>query len=322
MPGIQSFRDFRARPFLKEQLMRPVKTGRIVHAQLFAGPGGVGKKTAALLLSRAINCASSLDKPCNLCPSCLQFLSGNSPRLILIEPKKNQIKVETIRELIEKVHMRTDEGKLCVIIDEAEKMNENAQNALLKTLEEAPDYVVFFLISEKPGVLLPTIRSRCAMFRFAPLSDGDVKQVLEENGIDEIRAKEASKISDGSIGLAFERLTDESFRMLSERALSALASVKKASDVAGAFQKIQADKDHWTDILKIYEKLAGELMKINAGNSDEIDSQTQVFIKNKIDGAKLLMSVIDARKKLNSNVLYQSAMEILFFDIVNQEDNR
>ena len=76
MPEPSSFSEFRARRFLTEQIMRPVNTGRIVHAQLFAGPDGTGKRTAALLAARAMNCEGEGEKPCNRCPSCLQFLTG------------------------------------------------------------------------------------------------------------------------------------------------------------------------------------------------------------------------------------------------------
>lgn len=144
---------------------------------------------AALLAARAMNCEGEGEKPCNRCPSCLQFLSGNSPRLLLIQPEDGSIKVDVIRKVIERVSLRPDAGHLCVIIDQADRMNESAQNALLKTLEEAPDYAVFYLLTAKPSSLLTTIRSRCAMFRFAPLDDETVVDALVQRGIPQIRQR-------------------------------------------------------------------------------------------------------------------------------------
>jgi len=318
MSKIQTFKDFRARPFLIEQIMRPVKTGRIVHAQLYAGPDGTGKKTAALLFARAVNCTGDGEKPCNHCPSCLQFLSGNSPNLLFVSQEKNVIRVNAIREMIEKIHLRPNEGKMCVIIDQADRMNENAQNALLKTLEEAPEYAVFLLLTDKPGVLLPTIRSRCALYRFAPLDEETVSEALIDMGVSEERAKETMFVSSGSIGLALERLNDEAFQEVSSRAMRALLSIKKPSDVSGAFQMIANDKEYGARILEIYESTAERLMKYAASGAGSKEAE-QLF-RNGVSGAKLMENVVECAKKLKANVSFQSAMEMLFFDIVNQED--
>ena len=320
MQGVQTFTDFRARPFLIEQMMRPVKAGRIVHAQLFQGPDGVGKRTAAELCARAMNCRDAINPPCNKCPSCLQFLSGNSPNLIRVKPEKNQIKVDPIRDVISKVSLKPNEGRLAVIIEDADKMNENAQNALLKTLEEAPEYAVFFLIAEKAGVLLPTIRSRCQMFRFAPLSNEEVKSGLMHLGISEIEAENASKISNGSIGLALKRMKDDETEPFRRKVLSALKRIKKNSDVANAFLELQDEKDKASEILEIYENTAHRLIRYAFSKANELSEDEKAILSNGINGAKLMEAVVMCAKRLKANVSFQSAMEMLFFDIVSQED--
>ena len=309
MPEIRSFSEFRARRFLLEQLMRPVKTGRIVHAQLFEGPDGTGKRTAANLLARSMNCTGFGEKPCNACPSCLQFLSGNSPNLIEIFPEKNTIKIGSVRdEILKKISLRPDSGKLFILINEADKMNENAQNALLKTLEEAPEYAVFVLLTDKAGALLQTIKSRCALFRFAPLTEEEVYQILLDNGIDENRARENAKTAEGSPGRALERIKSETYKDLSNRALSAIESIKRRSDVAQAFNKIQDDKEAGWEILEIYEFYSRRMMRGEMGE------------EKRLRGSKLLQSVINAKKQIKANVAYQSVMEILFFDVAGQEE--
>ena len=310
MSPVKTFSEFRARRFLVEQLMRPVKAGRIVHAQLFQGPDGTGKHTAALLLARSMNCTSSSEKPCNACPSCHQFLTGNSPNLIEVFPDKNVIKVEVIREgIIKKIHLKPDSGTMVVVINDADKMNESAQNALLKTLEEAPEYASFILITDKPGALLPTIRSRCAIFRFAPLNEEDTVSVLMNEGVDEDKARTEAERAEGSPGRALSRIGSGAYQEFYARSIRALESVKKPSDVAQAFQMIQNDKDASNDILEIYEFYARRLMRNEEGKLSPMK------------GGKLLKSVIEAKKKLKANVAFQSAMEILFFEIASQEEN-
>lgn len=320
MSVLQSFSTFRARPFLAEQILRPVQTGRIVHAQLLAGPQGTGKHAAALLMARAVNCDGTGEKPCNVCPSCRQFLSGNSPRLIEIAPDGNSIKVDEIRKLIEKIHLRPESGFMCVVIDQADRMNEAAQNALLKTLEEAPEYALFFLVTEKASSLLPTIRSRCAFIRFAPLTDETVEQRLVEMGIGETQAHQAARNAAGSIGKAYRLLSDDSFLPLKQRATEALKVLKKKSNVVDAFQKIANDKDQAARILEIYEAYADRLMRAQTGAEEATDEDVKALLKVGVRGDRLMKAVVQCAKKLQVYVSYQSAMEMLFFDMVSQED--
>lgn len=322
MPQLLSFSELRLRKFLAEQIMRPVKAGRIVHAQLFSGPKGSGKMSAALFIARAMNCEAKGERPCNVCPSCLQFLSGNSPRLMVIAPEKNAIKVEQIRAMIDQIYIRPENGLFCVIIDDAHLMNESAQNALLKTLEETPEYALFFLITDKPSSLLPTILSRCAVMRFAPLTDAEVEEALVSKGIDRIRAKAAAENAGGSIGKAISQMEDEGFISLKKRALDALASVRKPSDAAGAYMKIEKDKDASRKILEIYESTAQALMRAQSGMETLSEEIMIRMDRNGLRGERLLKAVIDCAQKLKANVAFQSSMEMLFFDIASQEDIR
>ena len=148
-----------------EHLMRSVQAGRIVHALLFTGPRGTGKHTAANLFAQAIFCTGA-DRPCGACPACRRVLAGVHPDLHRVVPdEKNAIRVDAIRDLVDELSMRPYEGGYHVaIIDRADRMNANAQNALLKTLENPVGDVMFFFDYRYAG--------RAASDGRVPLPDG------------------------------------------------------------------------------------------------------------------------------------------------------
>lgn len=320
MREVKTFSDLKVRSFLLDQIMRPVKAGRIVHAQLYVGLKGTGKHTAALLTARAMNCQGMGERPCNECPSCKQFLSGNSPRLLEVAPEKGSIKIEPIRDLIERIYVRPDVGYLCAIIDEADKMTNSAQNAFLKTLEEAPEYAAFFLLTEKPASLLPTIRSRCAMIRFAPLQEDMVREALENMGIPPDTAVVSAKESGGSIGYALRFAESESDQKIRERALQVLLELNRNSDVASASKKLGKEKENADMIMKTYELCAHRLMRARLGVEIADDPVTEKLMKAGVRGELFMSAVIRCEQRFRSNVSYQASLEMLFFDILNQED--
>lgn len=137
-------------------------------------------------LCRALNCTGE-HPPCGLCANCLRYAHGNAVNSLRLLPEKS-VKVETIRDLIEKVSVRPfDGGRMTVVIEAADHLTAQAQNALLKTLEEPPEYAVFFLIVERMSALLSTIVSRCAVHHVHPLEEEDCAQVLRERGVDRNR---------------------------------------------------------------------------------------------------------------------------------------
>lgn len=155
---------------LKKRLAASLDRGHLSHSYLIAGPRGSGKHTLAQLLAAAMECQNP-GAPCMDCPACRKVLSGNHPDVITVdEPDKKQVPVELIRRARADVFIRPNEGERKIFVfPRAQDMNEAAQNALLKILEEPPAYGVFLLLAETPEMLLPTIRSRCAELRLSPL---------------------------------------------------------------------------------------------------------------------------------------------------------
>ena len=180
-----------------------LRRGRLPGASLFTGPEGVGKKTLALSLSALANCKEgSEDELCGTCSSCVKEAAGHHPDIRLFQPHKNLIKIDTMRELNREVQFRPFEGRLrCFIIDQAETLNEEAANCILKTLEEPPDTSRIILISSFPQRLLPTIRSRCQAFPFHPLGREEILRYLE-NHLTEDHPEMRASLAEGSIAAA------------------------------------------------------------------------------------------------------------------------
>ena len=201
---------------IKEQLSGPA---RLPHAIILGGPQGSGKHSLARLLAQAMVCEGPGEAPCGVCRSCRQVEKEIYPDMppleSFVDPKdrdKKGIVVETIRNLRRDVFVRPNQGRRKIYrIDQAEKMNPEAQNALLKVLEDGPDYAAFLLLTENPLVLLQTIRSRCVRYDLAPVFGPEALAFLKSRFPQrEERALQAAlDASDGILGRAIETLEGE-----------------------------------------------------------------------------------------------------------------
>jgi len=179
--------------------------GRLHHAYLFVGPEGVGKRTVALSLARALHCSDRTRDFCGQCANCARIQAGNHPdvRVIGPLPDKKEISIQQIREIEKELNFRSfSGGKKIAIIDPATLMNLAAQNALLKTLEEPPQDSVLILIAFNSGGLLPTLRSRCLRLSFSPLRRDLLAGFLRTKGVNPETARLLAAISGGSLGAA------------------------------------------------------------------------------------------------------------------------
>jgi DNA polymerase-3 subunit delta' len=242
------FRDMAGHRRLLALAAGAAMRGSLPPSLIFAGPEGVGKRQAAIALAQLLNCRSPVSLPaapgaggtppdhardaCGVCPSCARIARGVHADVLVIEPgDTGSIKVDQIREAIERSGFRPFEGRRrVVVVDEADAMVPEAQNALLKTLEEPPPSSVFVLVTARPELLLPTVRSRCQRLRFGRLAPSEVAGVLmQAHGYSEAEAHAAASASDGSVGQALEGASDE-FAQAREAAAGLLEDLSKSGD--------------------------------------------------------------------------------------------
>ncbi len=193
---------------IKDELLKSVKMKRYSHSYLFIGTSGIGKRLIAKEFAKMIMCDSD-EKYCNKCNSCLKFDSGNNPDFMEIEPDGTTIKIDQIRELQRKaIESPIISNRKVYIINDADLMTIEAQNCLLKTLEEPPDFVNIILIGSNEGSFLSTIKSRCTILKFENISDDDIEKFLKEKYNLKNIPKSIIEASLGSIGKA-ETLKDK-----------------------------------------------------------------------------------------------------------------
>ena len=218
----QTFEEVAGQKPIVRTLKNALTTGKMAHAYLFAGPRGTGKTSMARLFAKALNCEEGLGHQCNHCQNCQEVANGNHPDVIEIDAASNN-GVDQVRDLIEKVRYAPIKGNYKVyIIDEVHMMTTGAFNALLKTIEEPPENVIFILCTTEPFKVIPTILSRCQRFDFSKLSYEEMSEKLHE-----ILDKEGTKYTEAGLKTIID-LADGGMRDIPRR-----AAYRKEGQAAG-----------------------------------------------------------------------------------------
>lgn len=275
-------------PNVKQTLKRLLANGRVPNSLLFTGPDGVGKRQFALEIARSFICSEPSDNSsCGVCSNCIRIGEANIPALTdknkddfktvfftnhgdvaTVVPYKNFILVDAIRDLEREANFRPYEStERFFIIDDADKMNDNAANALLKTLEEPPATSYIFLITSRPDSLLPTIRSRCQTLRFAPVATDDIEEYLiNERAYSHHEAVLAARLARGCIGRAV-KIDVAEFRAQRQRMFDVLRHTLETGDRA-ALLKISEEmndaknKEHFVENLDRLESLIHDVWSL------------------------------------------------------------
>jgi DNA polymerase-3 subunit delta' len=240
------FRDVLGHARLIDLLARSVVGGTLPPSLVLAGPAGIGKRLTAVAVAQALNCLKSSEflfapsgfDACGTCAACTRIARGVHPDVLIVQPgESGAIKVDQVRDIVDRAAYRPFEGRRrAVIVDDADALVPAAQNALLKTLEEPPPSSVFMLVTARPDVLLPTVRSRCPQLRFRPLSPSDIASVLIARGYSDSDARAVAATADGSVARALEASADERVeaRDTAERVLAASARGDAGRRLEGA----------------------------------------------------------------------------------------
>ena len=262
-------------------LKQAVRRGSVPQSLLFAGPDGVGKRATAVALAQAINCPQRRagDDACGTCSTCERIARGVHSDVVVVEKgDEASIKIDVIRDrVLDQIGYRPFEASRRVfVIDTAEDLGEQAQDALLKTLEEPPPSAILILVTAYPDLLRPTIQSRCRRLRFGPLAEAEVARVLERQGIAVKQARALAAASGGSVGRAvssergsLDEDRDAAFALITatrgrigERLKAAAALAKHDSD--------RRDREALSDRLTIVWSILRDLGAMAAGRADAI----------------------------------------------------
>src|SRR5215212_10163795 len=311
-----------------DMLKKHVIHGTTRHAYLFAGPPGLGRRTLALRFAQALNCQTPVESgiPCGECRDCRQSASMQHVDLTVTnaDAEGGTMKVDQIREMRKTLTLKPYQSRFRVALFlRFQEANDSAANALLKTLEEAPSYAVLILTADNPEQLLPTIVSRCEVFRLRPLKFEEVQGALESRGLESGKAKLIAHISGGRFGYALRLIGNEAILEKREERLNDLLSLISASRVEkfAYADKLSRDKEsmrqavliwlsYWRDIM--LRTAQAETPLVNIDRNVEIED-----LAGRLDlsiSRRVVSGLEDVLEKMERKVNSRLLAEVLLLD--------
>lgn len=312
-----------------KHLQNAAAMDQVSHSYIFAGEKGSGKKLLAKLFAMTLQCEKHGKEPCLQCSSCKKAMNRNHPDIIYVSHEKpNSIGIEDIREqLIADVDIKPYTGPYKVyIVDEAEKLTVQAQNALLKTIEEPPAYAVIMLLVNNGATLLPTIASRCVTLNFKPVRDEVIKKYLmEELHVPDYQAEVSVAFAQGNVGRAKQIATAEDFAEMMEAAFRILKKGKdiEVYEMVDAIKLLSEQKHTVYEYLDLFLVWFRDVLMFKATNQIDglVFRQEYNDIKSRADvssyeGLETIIKAIEtAKQRLQANVNFDLTMELLFLTI-------
>ncbi len=311
------------------RLRNSIEMDKVGHAYILSGKNGSGRNTIAYSFAKALQCESGQSQSCNGCKSCKQAESGNHPDIIYItHDKPNTISVEEIRtQLVDSMQVKPYSSKYKIyIIKDAEKMTEEAQNALLKTVEEPPEYGIVIIITSDQEKLLQTIRSRCITLATKPVKEKDIHDYLVENyGIDEKRAGFAIEYSEGNLGKAILLATNEEYEQLIKSVIDLETNIfdMDMEDISDVIQHASSFRMNINDYLDLMMMWYRDILVLKVtGNPDKIlfkeqyltiRDQSNYLSFNELEAKQ--KAINSAKERINANANLADIMRLLILTL-------
>lgn len=320
-----TFNDIIGQEQIIGHMRSAIREGKLSHAYIIAGEKGCGKKMLANTFAMAIQCEEGGTEPCGLCRSCKQALSGNNPDIRYVNHEKpNVISVDEIRtqlnsDIAIKPYARE---KKIYIIDEAEKMNVQAQNAMLKTIEEPPEYAVIMILVTNPGILLQTILSRCILLNVRAVNKEKIVNFLtEKHGTSEYMAELAAVFSEGNVGKAINFATSDEFSTLKKEVLGELKKFDsmRADELYRTAKEWADDKVNLQERLLLAEMWYRDVFVVKSTDKTDNtyfrDEDRELYRQAMLFGFEELSAKLDAvslfKERMRFNVNAESALMVM-----------
>ena len=326
MPG---FQEIVGHAEVIQHLQNAIRLGKVSHAYILSGEKGSGKKLLANTFAMALQCEKKGVDPCQECRSCKKAMSRNHPDIIYTTHEKpNSIGIEDIRtQLIEDVMIKPYCSSYKIyIIDEAEKLTLQAQNALLKTIEEPPAYAVILLLTSNMETFLPTITSRCVKLNLRPVQESMVKDYLmEKMHLPDYQAQMDAAFSQGNIGKARQMAESDEFNLMTEQALRILKKSNELElyEMVEMIKELSAEKQNIDEYLDLFAMWFRDVLFFKATKEvdglmfkDQLNYIKERAKKSSYEGIEKIIDAIGtAKDRLHANVNFDLVMELLFLTI-------
>ena len=309
-----------------EHLQRGIKEDKVSHAYIFAGEKGAGKKMLAEIFAATLQCDDKGGNPCEKCKSCIQAASENHPDIIWVTHEKASIGVDDIRNQVNNdiaIKPYSSPYKIYIIPD-GEKMTEQAQNALLKTIEEPPHYAVILLLTENVNTFLPTILSRCVTLQLKPVAPQLIKKhLMEQLSIPDYLAELSASFSQGNVGKAIRYASSEEFSEIKKDTVHMLKHVDEMKNYEIVqFIKSMAEKKKevydYLDLMLLWYRDVLMFKVTQDPNgllfADELSAISKQASDKQYEGIEEIINSIEkAKVRLKANVNFDTAMELTVF---------
>lgn len=296
---------------VKEFLKRAIEKGRVAHALAFVGPPGVGKATLARVFAQALLCSSERERPCDDCSACRRVAKGVHPDVHWIEPEGGSVRIEQVRTMQSALALKAFEGaKKVAVIDGGDLMTPEAQNSLLKVLEEPPGDAVITVVAGSVASLLPTIRSRCQVFRFQPLPVDEVAEQLIAKGVKPANARLVAAVTEGRLGAAITAVESDLLDLRNQVVewIDSLAAADGPRAVIHIGQRLDEGRERVDEVLNLFLLWLRDLVAVREGvpeaaaNQDAMERLSAQASRTETNRLAAAMRAVDrARRRLRTS---------------------